>query len=215
MASNPMDDALEAMEKAQSRPSLMVSTAPDWFQFRRKHPDLWLAKVGEDGCVEEWQQLLRDEGATRLDNAILRIRRTLPKGNKINLAAVLAELQPDPVPDGRETDLAGQRSRTDLLIWCVVHNPVTYADARCQWVDGDGMVERVVPGYGTIKVKERICRQGTSTWEALRDRAAVAQAFIFSELGRPIGPEWKPAVFDTVRNDPRWIGYLRAQKLIA
>lgn len=210
-----MDDALEAMEKAQARPSLMVSTAPDWFAWRKKHADIWIAKTGEDGSLEHWQQLLRDEGATRLDNAILRIRRTLPKGNRINLSAVLAELQPDPVPDGREIDLASQRSRTDLLIWCVVHNPVTYADARCQWVDSGNTAVRVVPGYGEIAVRERICKQGTAVWEALRDRAAVAQDFIFSELGRPISPEWKPAVFDTVRNDPRWIGYLRSQKLIA
>jgi len=216
-----MSDFLETMEQssvadaARSAPQPLRAAGPtDWFAFRRKHPDLWIAKTGEDGCVEEWQQLLRDEGATRLDNAILRIRRTLPKGNKINLAAILAELQPDPVPNAQKTDLAGTRSKVDLLVWCIVHSPTCYADSRCQWEDGDGMVDRHIPGYGTIKVKERICKQGLTVWEKMRDKAAEAQAFIFAELGKDITPLTKPSVYHTVTSDPRWLAYLCGQRLI-
>jgi hypothetical protein len=48
----------------------------------------------------------------------------------------------------------------------------------------------------------------------MRDRAAEAQKFIFNELGYEITPMTKPGVYDTIKNDPRWLGYLRSQKLI-
>jgi len=217
-----MPDFLDDMERAQvaeRKPAVpMVKTSTDWFAFRKRHPDLWIAKTGEDGSLEDWQQLLREEGQDRLTTAVIRARSIAQKGSKIRLADALAQFPADPShsdPEDEKSDLAAaQRSKIDLLIWCVVHNPTCYADARCQWVDSGNTGVRVVPGWGEIAVRERICKQGTAVWEQLRDRAKVSQNFIFSELGKPCDARNKPAVYHSIKNDPRWLGYLRAQKLI-
>jgi len=69
-----MNDFLETMERssvadaARSAPQPVRTPGPtDWFAFRRKHPDLGIAKTGEDGSLEDWQSLLREVGRSALD----------------------------------------------------------------------------------------------------------------------------------------------------
>lgn len=217
------DDFLGSMEQAQqqeARRSAPIPSAPasDWFAFRKRHHDLWIGRTGEDGNLEDWQTLLRDEGADKLTTAIIACRSKSQKGSRIRFPDVLEALSGGGATTLPAPDLeACKRSKTDLLIWCVIHNPDCYADARCTWRDGEGTYQRQVScGHwkGQVRVKERICCQGQTTWEKMRDRAAVAQAFIFKELGKEISPRTKSSVYEEVRQSKLWRGYLAAQQLI-
>jgi hypothetical protein len=216
------DDFLQSMQDAQQadrakHPAVVAATpqATDWFAFRRRHPDLYIARTGEDGSLEDWQALLRAEGPDRLTTAIMAVRKTLQKGSKVRLGSALEALEGDSRQDLPQSEDTGatRRSKIDLLVWCLVHSPNCYADARCQWQDSEGVTERTVGGL-TFTLRSQVCVQGQATWEKLRDRAAEAQAFIFAELGKDITPLTKPGVYHTVTSDPRWLAYLRGQRLI-
>jgi len=232
MESPLSDDFLGSMEQAQQQearrsapvPAPVPAPANDWFQFRRRNADIGIGKTGEDGSLEDWQQLLRTEGSDRLTTAVIKARSTGRKGDRIWFSAVLAALpvdysHSDGSEDKSDAELSksAKRAKTDLLIWSVVHDPSSYADARCTWRDGDGYNDRTVSCAGwtrTVRVKERQCVQGQTTWEKMRDRAAEVQAFIFKELGAPISHSTKPGVYKTVSDSPQWRAYLSAQRII-
>lgn len=222
------DDFLGSMEQAHQQEARRSAPVPapanDWFQFRRRNADIGIGKTGEDGSLEDWQQLLRAEGSDRLTSAVIKARSTGRKGERIWFSAVLAALPTDPShSDGAvdksdaELSKAAKRAKTDLLIWAVVHDPSSYADARCTWRDGDGEYQRTVSCGSwtrTIRVKERQCVQGQTTWDKMRSRAEEVQAFIFKELGKPINHATKPSVYKTVSESPQWRAYLLAQRII-
>ncbi len=226
-----MNDFLKDMEDstvndaARSAPQSVVQPVPvsDWFAWRKRHPDIGIGKTGEDGSLEDWRSLLKSEGESKLSAAVAKARSAGRQGDRVWMAAVLAALQGDPghnsSPKDSECRIDSAAAKTDLLIWCVAHSPNCYADARCQWRDGDGMVERSVrtPYGGTIAIRtqERVCVQGTTAWEKMRDRAAEAQAWIYSELKLEICNRVKPHVYETLRSSDQWQAYLRSQKLIA
>ncbi len=226
-----MTDFLKDMEQstvadaARSAQQPVVQPVPvsDWFAWRKRHPDIGIGKTGEDGSLEDWRSLLKSEGEVKLSAAVAKARSAGRQGERVWMAGVLAALQVNPSQDSAAKASEGRidagAAKMDLLIWCVAHSPICYADARCQWRDGDGIVERSLrtPYGGTIttRTQERICVQGTTVWEKVRDRCAAAQAFIYAELGLEICNRVKPHVYHTLKSDPRWTAYLRAQKLIA
>lgn len=220
------EDFLGAMESAQQqearRSAPIPAPAGDWFQWRKRNPDIGIGKTGEDGSLSDWQDLLRSEGSDRLTSAVIEARSTGRKGDRIWFSAVLTALgsqtADNSASDGKSDPEAAKRSKTDLLILSLILGPNCYADARCQWKDGEGTSERVVRYGGaatTFTIRERVCVQGTSGWEKMRDKARVAQEFIFGELGWPIDERHKPDAYKRVSESPQWRAWLCAHQLIA
>jgi hypothetical protein len=214
-----METSLVADTPQKIKPVEIAAAGTDWYAWRKRNFDVGVAKTGEEGSLEDWQNLLRHEGADKLTSAVSKARSSGRQGDRIWYSRVLEYLADPPAASTPECRIDSAAAKTDLLIWCVAHSPVCYADARCQWRDGDGMVERSVrtPYGGTImtRVKERVCVQGQSAWEKMRDRAAEAQAWIYSELKLEICNRVKPYVYETLRSSDQWKAYLRSQKLIA
>lgn len=114
----------------------------DWFQFRRRHPDLGIAKTGDDGSTEDWQALLREVGQDTLTTAVIRARSGKRDGGKVWFADVLGHLPGEnsdegatPTPDDGKV---AKKSRADLLVWCICHSSTCYADAIKPWADAPG-----------------------------------------------------------------------------
>ena len=226
--SNDFLDHMEQSSVADVARSAQQPVAPavpasDWFAWRKRHPDIGIAKTGEDGSLEDWRSLLRSEGEVKLSEAVAKARSQAKQGGRVWLASVLEALAVDSSHNSSAKDsecrIDSRAVKTDLLIWCIAHSPVCYADARCQWRDGDGMVERSIrtPYGGTVttRTKERICVQGQTGWEKMRDRAAEVQAWVYHELGLAISHRVKPHVYAVLRDSHEWRAYLKAQRMIA
>jgi hypothetical protein len=221
-----MSDFLETMEQssvadaARSAPQPLRAAGPtDWFQFRRKHPDLGIAKTGEDGSLEDWQSLLREVGQDKLTTALIKARSTGRKGDRIWLARALEALGVDSShnsPDEKKTDVQGaKRSRVALLVWCICHSAKCYADAISPWtpVEGDSVSVRL-PMIGRVK---RTPLQDPHTPERrakLEAMAKAARTELLTQCGFPDDARWNGRLSDTVMATPHLVAWLRSQRLV-
>lgn len=221
-----MGDFLETMEQstvadaARSAPQPLRAAGPtDWFAFRRKHPDLGIAKTGEDGSIEDWQSLLREVGQDKLTTALIKARSTGRKGDRIWLARVLDALQgstaDNSAPNEAECRKLSKRSKTNLLVWCICHSAKCYADAIAPWtpVEGDSVSIRL-PMIGRVK---RTPLQDPHTPERrakLEAMAKAARTELLTQCGFPDDPKWNGRLSDTVAASPHLIAWLRSMRLI-
>ena len=217
------DDFLGAMETAQQQEARRSAPIPapqnDWFSFRKRHPDLGIGKTGEDGSLEDWQQLLREVGSDRLTTAIIKARSTGRKGDRIWFAAALAALQSptadNSAPNEAECRKLSHRSKTNLLVWCICHSAKCYADAIAPWtpVEGDSVSIRL-PMIGRV---QRTPLQDPHTPERrakLEALSKAARAELLTQCGFPDDPKWNGKLSDTVLATPHLLAWLRSQRLI-
>lgn len=224
-----MPDFLETMEQstvadaARSAPQPVVKAGPvDWFQFRRRHPDLGIAKTGEDGGLEDWQALLRSEGQDRLTTAILKCRSTGRKGDRIWFARVLEALAVDSShnsPDDGKSDVemakAASRSRIDLLIWCITHSARCYADALYPWTPlPEDDTAPVRTPFGRVKRVPMADPLTPERRERVEAMATKARLELLTQCGFPDEKRYNGALYDAVRNTTRLTAWLRSQRLI-
>lgn len=217
------DDFLGAMETAQQqearRSAPIPAPANDWFQFRRRNADIGIGKTGEDGSLEDWQQLLREVGSDKLTTAIIKARSTGRKGDRIWFARALEALavhpSPSGVPNEAECRKLSYRSKTNLLVWCICHSAKCYADAIAPWapVEGDSVSIRL-PMIGRV---QRTPLQDPHTPERrakLEALSKAARAELLTQCGFPDDPKWNGRLCETVLATPRLLAWLRSQRLI-
>lgn len=217
------DDFLGAMETAQQQEARRSAPIPapqnDWYAFRRRNFDIGIGKAGEDGSLEDWQQLLREVGSDRLTTAIIKARSTGRKGDRIWFARVLEALAVDSrhnSPEASKSDAqAASRSRIDLLVWCVCHGGKLYADALYPWTplpDEDTAPMRTP--FGRVKripMADPLTPERRAKIEAMAD---AARKELLSQCGFPDEKKYNAALYDTTRNTPRLLAWLRSQRLL-
>ena len=221
-----LPDFLDIMENstvadaARSAPQPVIKAGTvDWFQFRRRHPDLGIGKTGEDGSLEDWQALLREIGQYKLTTAIIKARSTGRKGDRIWFARALEALAVDSShnsPEASKSDVqAASRSRIDLLIWCICHGGKLYADALYPWTplpDEDTAPMRTP--FGKVKripMADPLTPERRAKIEAMAD---AARKELLSQCGFPDEKKYNAALYDAARNTPRLTAWLRSQRLL-
>lgn len=211
-------DGPDPMEKP-----LLKAGPMEFGMWRRKWADIRIARTGEDGCQADWMGLLSEQGATKLDNAVIKVRQGKAKGGKIWYNDVLEALAVDPShnsePDPAEDAKAAKLARIDLLIWCLTHSPACYADACCHYKDGEpGAVSKrtyKVDGRSfEVRFQERLRIEPESRWTALRDMAEEARQELSTQTGIPLEAKWKTRLYETVKADRTLRAWLRIKRLI-
>ncbi len=208
-----MEDAAVADTPAAKKP--VSITGPDWYAWRKRNFDVGIAKTGEEGSLEDWQQLLRTEGADKLTSAVIKARSTGRKGERIWYSRVLECLAGEPEEKSKPDPAASKRSRIATLVWCICHSARCYADAIAPWnpVEGDSVSVRL-PMIGKVK---RTPLQDPHTPERrakLEAMAKAARTELLTQCGFPDDPKWNGRLSDTVMATPHLVAWLRSQRLV-
>lgn len=192
----------------------------DWFQFRRRHPDLGFAKTGDDGSVEDWQALLREVGQDAMTTAVIKARTQKRDGAKIWIADVLTALDSDKMSAGGSgqsgTDPAiTARNRADLLVWCICHSSRCYADALQPWKDAPGedtVSKRTYLGpMRRIPKVDPLTPERRASVEAMADRA---RAELLHQTGLTDTKYNRTRLYYYVSKDKTLMSWLITQRLI-
>lgn len=215
------------METAQQQEVRRSAPIPapqnDWFSFRRRNADIGIGKTGEDGSLEDWQQLLREVGSDRLTTAIIKARATGRKGDRIWFARALEALGGDSSQsdaDDMQSDAtmtkAAQRARVDLLIWCVCHGGKLYADALFPWtpMPDDEESTAVRTPFGRVKripMQDPLTPERRAKIEEMADRARLE---LLAQCGLKDERRYNGLLSDTVKATPRLVAWLRSQRLL-
>jgi len=86
------------MPELEDDPSQVHSTTNrlslifDWFAWRNQHPEIFLARTGEDGEPASWKSVISDKGADSVNTALFNLKRVAQKGAKLYLSDVLSEI---------------------------------------------------------------------------------------------------------------------------
>ena len=215
------------METAQQQEARRSAPIPapqnDWFSFRRRNADIGIGKTGEDGSLDDWQQLLREVGSDKLTTAIIKARSTGRKGDRIWFSRVLEAIPGDPSPSdalGGQTDAqmskAAQRVRVDLLIWCICHGGKLYADALFPWtpMPDDSESTAVRTPFGRVKripMADPLTPERRAKIEAMADRARLE---LLAQCGLKDERRYNGLLCETVKATPRLVAWLRSQRLL-
>jgi hypothetical protein len=216
----PVDDFLDAMESSMvadtpQKIKPVSITGPDWFSWRKRNFDVGIAKTGEEGSLEDWQQLLRTEGADKLTSAVIKARGTGRKGERIWYSRVLECLAGEPEEKAKADPAASKRSHIATLVWCICHSAKCYADAIAPWtpVEGDSVSVRL-PMIGRVT---RTPLQDPHTPERRAKLEAMAKAArmeLLTQCGFPDDARWNGRLSDTVMATPHLIAWLRSMRLV-
>jgi hypothetical protein len=190
--------------------------------WRNKWPDIRINKSGEDGDKDAWMGLLSTHGATKLDNAILKVRAGKRDGSKIYFNDALEALTVIPshnsASDPKQDEAVSKACRRDLLIWCITHNPACYADAICSYREMEGVVsERTFHVCGrpiTLRFEGRVRVEPESRWEQLRGWAEDARKELSVQTGVPLEQKYKTKLYEDVKKSHRLIAWLRTRRLV-
>lgn len=110
-------------------PQRLLEIQFDWFQWRSQHPEIFLARTGEDGEPGAWKALIAERGVATINQALSSIKKVARKDAKIYLADVLSSLA------GLEGDSShnssdarpGQHWLTDKACWLNYCKDLIYA----------------------------------------------------------------------------------------
>lgn len=220
-----MPDFLDTMEQstvadaARSAPQPVPKPVNDWFSFRKRHPDLGIAKTGEDGSLEDWQALLREVGQDRLTAAVVKCRSTGRKGDRIwiwrALEAIAGQTAEDRPSNEAECQKASERAREDLLIWCITHSGKSYADALYPWTPlPDDDSKSIHTPFGRVKRKAMADPLTPERREHIEAMATRARAELLVQCGMSDEKRYNAALYEAVRATPRLVAWLRGQRLL-
>lgn len=193
--------------------------APDWFAFRKRHYDLWIAKTGEDGSLTDWQGLLRDVGEKRLTDGLNAFRKVKRKDAKINFSDALASVQEaqEEAPE-KQANLAAAATKTkrDSLVWCICHSPKCYAnEVAGSWKrdpNGGRKTVRVLGVEMTVDVGiDPLTPERRASLEALAHRC---QAELWHQVGLEPTDRNRPGLYTAVTRRPDLIAWLKQQRAI-
>lgn len=217
-----MTDFLQEMETATLAgapvPPKPVASGPvDWYAFRRRHPDIGIGKTGEDGSLEEWQSILREVGQDRLTTAIIKARSAGRKGDRIWFSRVLEylpESSNSPV-QGAPAPKKSNRSRIDLLVWCICHSARCYADALYPWKplpqDDSVPTMTIVGRMKRVPMEDPLTPERRAQIEGLARKARLE---LLHQCGLEDDAKWNTMLYNTAKATPRLMAWLRAQRLI-
>jgi hypothetical protein len=183
-----MTDFLE-----DTRPQLAWAKKDDWWQFRKAHPYIFIAKTGEDGQQSDWQSLLKDEGSEKLHAVVSDLH---AQSDRVYLAAALAAMAPKVEAKKPLVPPPALTGHEDTGIWCICHSPKAYM----AWaIEGSGDV--------SDDRKARITAFATTTREKLCDLHGIPVAKL--DL-----PGWKHELYERTRASKRCHNWLREMRAL-
>ena len=193
--------------------------ASDWFQFRRKNPDLGIGRTGEDGSLDDWQTLLRDLGQEGLSAAVAKARSTGRRGDRIWISRVLEALDSGIVEqtpeDRRIAALAAKKSRLDLLVWCITHSSKCYADTLYPWTPKPGAAPtHITTPFGKVARVPMVDPLTPERRGKIEGLATAARKELLAKCGMSDDKRYNAKLYSAVRGSPALIGWLRSQRLI-
>lgn len=110
-------------------PQRLLEIQFDWFQWRAQHPEIFLARSGEDGEPAAWKALIAERGVATINQALSSIKKVARKDAKIYLADVLSALAGLEGDSSHNSDdaIQGQHWMTDKACWMNYCKDLIYA----------------------------------------------------------------------------------------